>query len=221
MAVGTAGIDYPGEAAALSVLPLGNDVALTSRVRRDAGGYLFLSVPRDGSGSPVVLVERDLVEISWQAEDGLRSVSAEVVELTADTLWKVRIRGAASKIQRRDSVRAPIGLSVSVGWGRIELTGSTVDISEGGLVCMFRPHGDLGTHVPYPKKGQRMALTLDLYSDVLSAEVELIRRKPREDQLHEWSLRFVALPEAAADLIRSHVFTALRNARARGIAALY
>jgi hypothetical protein len=72
-----------------------------------------------------------------------------------------------------------------------------------------------------PKKGQRMTVRLDLYSDVLDAEVELIRRVPREDSLNEWSLKFVDLPETAADLIRSHVFTALRNARSRGIAALY
>jgi hypothetical protein len=222
MAAGTAGIDYPTESAALSVLPLGADVALTSRVRRVSDGYLHISAPRDGAGNSVVLVTRDLVELSWQAEDGLRSVSTEVVEHTADSLWKVRTRGAANKIQRRDSVRAPIGLSVSVTWGgRIELVGSTVDISEGGLLCIFRPHGDLGTHIPFPKKGQLMTVSLDLYSDVLTAEVELIRRKPREDQLHEWSLRFIALPESASDLIRSHVFTALRNARARGIAALY
>ena len=221
MGMGTAGVDYPLEAAALSVLPLGADEALTSRVRRVSDSHLYISAPRDGAGSHVVLVERDLIELSWQADDGLRSVSTEVVALTAEGLWKVRVRGAASKIQRRDSVRAPIGLSVSLSWGRIELVGSTVDISEGGLLCVFRPHGDLGVHVPMPKKGQRMTVNVDLYSDVLNAEVELIRRVPREDQLHEWSLKYVQLPEAAADLIRSHVFTALRNARSRGIAALY
>jgi hypothetical protein len=221
MAMGTAGVDHPNESAALSVLPLGADEALTSRVRRVSDSHLFISAPRDAAGSHVVLVERDLIELSWQADDGLRSVSTEVVALTADSLWKVRVRGAASKIQRRDSVRAPIGLSVSLTYARIELVGSTVDISEGGLLCVFRPHGDLGVHVPLPKKGQRMTVNLDLYSDVLNAEVELIRRVPREDQLHEWSLKYVELPETAADLIRSHVFTALRNARSRGIAALY
>jgi hypothetical protein len=221
MVAGTASVDYPAPAAALSVLPLGQDEALTSRVRRVSDTHLFISVPRDGIGNPAVLVERDLMELSWQADDGLRSVQTEVLALTDDSLWKVRVRGAASKIQRRDSVRAPIGLSVSLSWDRIELVGSTVDISEGGLLCIFRPHGDLGVHVPMPKRGQRMTVNLDLYSDVLDADVELIRRRPREDQLHEWSLKFVELPEAAGDLIRSHVFTALRNARSRGLAKIY
>ena len=58
---------------------------------------------------------------------------------------------------------------------------------------------------------------LDLCSDQLDTNVEFVRRRPREDQLHEWSLRFHALPEAAKDLTRSHVFTALRNARAKGL----
>jgi len=119
-------------------------------------------------------------------------------------------------------VRAPIGLSVKLTWGGvIEMTGSTVDLSEGGVLAIFRPHGDLDGRVPMPKPGQHMELTLDLYSDVLVTTVELIRRKPREDNLNEWSLRFLGLPEKSADLIRSHVFTALRNARSRGIAALY
>jgi hypothetical protein len=221
MVAGTANVDYPAQAAALSVLPLGSDEALTSRVRRVTDTHLIITAPRDSVGNPVVLVTRDLVELSWQADDGLRSVQTEVLALTDDSLWKVRVRGAASKIQRRDSVRAPIGLSVALSWGRIELVGSTVDLSEGGLLCVFRPHGDLGVHVPMPKKGQRMTVDLDLYSDTLHAEVELVRRRPREDQLHEWSLRFVTLPEAAADLIRSHVFTALRNARSRGLAKIY
>ncbi|SDY26203.1 hypothetical protein SAMN05661080_02886 [Modestobacter sp. DSM 44400] len=47
--------------------------------------------------------------------------------------------------------------------------------------------------------------------------MEFIRRVPRPDQLHEWSLKFLELPEVAEDLIRSQVFTALRNARSRGL----
>jgi PilZ domain-containing protein len=144
-----------------------------------------------------------------------------VLALTAESLWKVRVQGAVSRTQRRDRVRAPIGLPVSLRWGRVELTGSTVDLSESGLLCVFRPSGDLGSRAPVPTRGQRMPLTLDFYSDVLSTEVELICRRPRRDHVHEWSLRFAALPEPAEDLIRSHVFTALRNARARSIAALY
>lgn len=221
MVAGEPNVDYPAATTALSVTRLGQDEALTARVRRESGSFLHVSSPRNGSGVAAPFVEQDMLELSWQADDGLRSVPAEAVTVTDDGQWKVRLTGTANKIQRRDAVRAPIGLSVTLAWNRTTLVGSTVDLSEGGLLAVFRPHGDLGVGVPFPKRGQPLALTLDLYSDELATEVALVHRRPRQDNLHEWSLRFLALPEPAADLIRSHVFTALRNARARGLAALY
>lgn len=221
MVAGTADVDHPAQAAALSVLPLGSDVALTSRVRRVGGSHLFISAPRDAHGIPAVLVAGDLIELSWQADDGLRSVQAELLARTEDSLWAVQVRGRVSRIQRRDAVRAPIGLPVSVAWNGMELTGSTIDLSEGGLLCVLRPQDDRGLGGPHPRKGQRLTLWLDLYSDVLRTEVELIGRRSRGDRLQEWSLEFTGLPEAAADLIRSHVFTALRNARARDLSRIY
>jgi hypothetical protein len=214
-------VDVPVADTALSIMPIGQDEALTSRVRRQTGPFVYVTPPRNGIGESVRFVERDMLELSWQADDGLRSVPADASAVSGDGLWKLTITGPASRIQRRDTVRAPIGLSVSLAWDTTVLTGSTVDLSEGGLLCVFRAYGDLGVHVPFPKKGQPLLLTLDLYSDELATEVSLVHRRPRQDNLHEWSLTFVALPEPAADLIRSHVFTALRNARARGIAALY
>lgn len=221
MVAGVPNVDHPAAATALSVLPLGQDEALTARVRREGETYLYLSAPRNALGEATRFVEQDMLELSWQADDGLRSVPADAVAVTDDGLWKVKITGPASKIQRRDAVRAPIGLSVTLSWDRATLVGSTVDLSEGGLLAVFRPHGDLGVGVPFPTRNQSLALSLDLYSDELVTEVALVRRRPRQDNLHEWSLRFVDLPDPAADLIRSHVFTALRNARARGITAIY
>ncbi|MEV1281450.1 PilZ domain-containing protein [Modestobacter sp. NPDC049651] len=124
-------------------------------------------------------------------------------------------------MQRRDAVRAPIGLEVIVAWDQTVLRGSTVDLSENGLMCVFRPNGDLGVGVPYPRRGAVLSVRLNLYSDELATNALLVRRVSRKDQLLEWSLQFVDLPESSADLIRSHVFTALRNARARGLTKLY
>ncbi|MGY1856367.1 PilZ domain-containing protein [Modestobacter sp. SYSU DS0290] len=218
---GTPNVDFPADATALSVLPLGQDEALTSRVRRSSDTLLYLSHPRDPRGEGAEFVPKDMLELSWQADDGLRSVPTEAVGVSDDGLWKVKITGPASKLQRRDAVRAPIGLPVSLAWDRIVLTGSTVDLSEGGLLAVFRGYADLGVGTPFPKRGQTMTLRLDLWSDELVTEVQMVRRRPRQDQLHEFSLAFVGLPESAADLIRSHVFTALRNARTRGISAIY
>jgi len=221
MVAGTPNIDHPATSTALSVLPLGSDEALTSRVRVITDTHLYVSVPRTPTGEDTAFVDRDLLELSWQSDDGLRSVPVEAIAPAPDRTWKVRLTGPAVKLQRREAVRAPIGLSVTIAWGSVVLAGSTVDLSEGGLLAVFRPNGDLGLHVPFPKRHQTLDLTLDLYSDTLATRVALVRRRPRNDLLHEWSLRFIDLPEPAADLIRSHVFTALRNARARGLAAIY
>jgi hypothetical protein len=221
MVAGAPNIDYPAADTALSVMPLGQDQALTSRVRRESDAFLYVTPPRNSTGESVPFVEKDMLELSWQADDGLRSVPGDAAGITDDGLWKLKITGPANRIQRRDAVRAPIGLPVALSWDGTVLTGSTVDLSEGGLLAVFRPHGDLGVGIPFPRKGQPLALKLDLYSDELLTEVALVRRRPRSDNLHEWSLRFLLLPEPAADLIRSHVFTALRNARARGLATLY
>lgn len=217
MVAGQANIDYPGVDSGLSVVPLGQDGALTSRVRHVGAKNMHVTAPRNGNGEAVRLDPGELVELSWQADDGFRSVQALMVDTGADGLVQLRIKGEASRIQRREAVRAPLGLPVRVVYGRTELFGSTVDLSEGGLRAVFRPHADLGTNIPFPKAGHPIQLVLDLYSDQLSTEVEFVRRRPREDTLHEWSLRFLALPESAADLIRTHVFTALRNARSRGL----
>ena len=221
MVAGTPNVDFPAGETALSVLQFGQDEALTSRVRRETDHYLYISPPRNGLGEVVPFVDKDLLELSWQADDGLRSVPADALALSEDSTWRLRVNGPASRIQRRDAVRAPIGLTISLSWNATTLTGSTVDLSEGGLLAVFRPNGDLGVGVPFPKKGQPMTLKLDLYSDELVTEVAMVRRRPRQDNLHEWSLRFLGLPEPAADLIRSHVFTALRNARARGLSTIY
>lgn len=221
MVAGTPHVDHPAAATALNVVPLGQDDALISRVRRVTDTSLYISPPRTAAGEIVRFVERDLLELSWQADDGLRSVPTTAVSLADDGTWRLRLAGPAHRIQRRDAVRAPIGLSVSLWWARTTLHGSTVDLSESGLLAVLRPHADLGTKVPLPKPGQPFDVRVDLYSDELVTQVTLVHRRPRQDDLHEWSLRFVDLPEPAADLIRSHVFTALRNARARGLAALY
>jgi c-di-GMP-binding flagellar brake protein YcgR len=217
MVAGRPNIDYPAADTALSVVPFGQDDALTSRVRHIGAKNMHVTPPRDGVGEAVTLHKGEYLELSWQADDGFRSVQAQLVDAGADGLLQLRVKGQATRTQRREAVRAPLGLPVRVIYSRTELTGSTVDLSEGGLRAVFRPHAALGSNIPFPKAGEPIGLILDLYSDQLEVNVEFVRRRPREDQLHEWSLRFHALPESATDLIRSHVFTALRNARARGL----
>ncbi|MCU1605998.1 MAG: putative Type pilus assembly PilZ [Modestobacter sp.] len=217
MVAGHPDIDYPDAGAALSVVPFGQDDALTARVRRVGQLNLHVTPARNGVGAVVRMEPGEYLELSWQADDGFRSVQATLIDVAADGLWQLRVTGEATRTQRRDAVRAPLGLPVRIVFGHTELVGSTVDLSEDGLRCVFRAHGELGNSIPFPTAGQPIGLVLDLYSDQLETQVEFVRRRPHTDRLHEWSLKFTALPEAAQDLVRSHVFTALRNARARGL----
>ena len=194
MVAGTANIDYPAAATGLSILPLGSDEALTSRVRRVSDSYLFISIPRTPIGENAFFVARDMLEVSWQADDGLRSAPAESVSIAADGTWTVKLTSPANRLQRQEAVRAPIGLAVTLTWPGVVLKGSTVDLTEGGTLAVFRPHGELGVRIPFPKRDQSLTLHLDLYSDELVTEVRLVHRRPRQDNLHEWSLRFVGLP---------------------------
>jgi hypothetical protein len=221
MVAGQPNVDHPAGATGLSVQRLGLDQALLSRVRWETADHLCIAPPRTSRGELARFEPDDVLELSWQADDGLRSVPVRAVALVDDGSWRVRLTGSAHRIQRRNAVRAPIGLSVWVAWDRTEVTGSTLDLSEGGMLCAFRPNAHLGLHVPFPKRSQTLTCRLDLHSTQLVAEVALLRRRPRPDSLHEWSLRFLGMPDPAADLIRSHVFTALREARARRLTTLY
>ena len=55
MVAGRPNIDYPGADTALSVVPLGQDDALTSRVRHIGAKNMHVTSPRNGVGEAVSL----------------------------------------------------------------------------------------------------------------------------------------------------------------------
>lgn len=217
MVAGQPDLDHPGEGTALCVVVLGSDDVLTSRVRRIGDRNLHVSPARSGTGGAARVAPGDHLEVSWQAGDGFRCVPAVLVDVAGDGLWQVRVTGQATRIQRRDAVRAPLGLPVKIVHAGAELAGSTIDLSEAGLRAVLRPHGDLGSAIAFPRRGAAVELVLDLYSDQLRTRARFVHRRPRGDHLHEWALTFTELPETAQDGIRAHVFTALRHARSRGL----
>ena len=93
MVAGQPNVDHPVASTALSVMPLGQDEALTARVRRETDSFLFISSPRNGVGETAPFVERDMLELSWQSDDGLRSVPAEAIAVADDGTWKVKLTG--------------------------------------------------------------------------------------------------------------------------------
>lgn len=83
----------------------------------------------------------------WKGPEGLRALPVELAEVLPgeQPCWRLRPMGPATRGQRRNAVRAPMSLPVELVVGRTELIGETVDVSEGGLRCLFQPVGGPST----------------------------------------------------------------------------
>ncbi|NDI49283.1 flagellar brake protein [Goekera deserti] len=225
---------HPEVSSRVVLVRLGEDGGLTGRVRQVERGTVLVSRPLDETGEAVWLRSGDLVELSWQAADGRRSARAELRDVDADGSCRLVVVGPVGLSQRRDAVRAPAGVPVTIRFASgvatysgdsvhavVELQGATLDLSEGGARCALRPHpaldpatGDAGAA---PGVGTTVELRLELDTGLLVTAARLVRVHRSTDQRHVWSLAFVDLPERAADRIRAHVFSLLRTARARGL----
>ena len=114
--------------------------------------------------------------------------------------------------QRRAAVRAGVRVPVSVVVNGERLRGTTLDLSEGGTACAVTPGATEA--LPVPDSTLEVVLVLDEGRVWLPAVVlhSALRRG--------WwivTVRFVDPPEHDQDLVRGHVFTALRRQRARGL----
>ena len=89
----------------------------------------------------------EYLQLVWKGPEGLRALPAELTEVLPgeEPRWLVRPMGPATRGQRRNAVRAPMSLSVEVVSGRTQLIGETIDVSEGGLHCLFQPDGGTST----------------------------------------------------------------------------
>ena len=151
--------------------------------------------------------------------------------------WRLRPTGPASRGQRRAAVRAPLDFQVRATAGRTELAGVTLDISEGGFRGVFQPPVDepSSSAVGGPAAvdgsptdevsvvdmlfgiGAVLDVTVDLQTEELRTQAEVMRRHAREDGLRELSIRFIGMSEHKQDRVRARVFAGLRELRARGL----
>lgn len=247
MAAGTPGVDYPEPKEPVDVQSASRGDALTSFVEESGDGPLTLTVPVDRSGRRVRLDVGEYVQLVWKGPEGLRALPAELVEVLPgdEPRWRLRPMGPATRGQRRNAVRAPLLLPVEARVGRTQLTGETIDVSEGGLHCLFQPapgvRGDAGpptsgTEEPQDDRppgeapatasgsapirvGARLVVTLVLgpQEAAIRSDAEVVRVHPRTDRRLEVSVRFLGLAEREEDRIRARVFTELRLLRSRGV----
>jgi len=204
------GVDHPAEQSEAEVTLAGLGISVSTRVELVGNGVLTLRPSVGEYVEQVVAAAGDQAEVFWKAAEQTRALPAEVlqVEHGAAPRWRLQITGPAEVSQRRKAVRARVALPIEVGYGSIELSGETIDLSEAGIRAMCDALG-----VP-PDVGARLDLVLRFEDGALAAKAEIIRVHPRGAR---WllSIRFVDLPDKDGDRVRRRVFQALREERAR------
>jgi hypothetical protein len=214
----TPGVDYPEERAVLDVKASSRPDVLLSFVEQVSGEELVLSVGEDAQRRRVRLDSGEHLELIWRGPEELRSLPAQLVEVVGGTAptWRLKIVGPASRGQRREAVRAPVSVPVEIAVNHRVLAGTTIDLSEGGALCLLRSR--IGADRPAVEVGDVLSLTVDLDGEPLTTSAEVIRHHRRWRDGHtELSLRFVGLGERGEDAIRRRVFAELRDLRIRGL----
>jgi c-di-GMP-binding flagellar brake protein YcgR len=151
----------------------------------------------------------DPVELYWVGGQEERTLAGTVsqVESGVDTRWHLAVSGQADRSQRRKAVRARVAVPVIIPWAGSQMTGNTVDLSEGGMRALMDGWG-----VPLDP-GTRSQASLDLGDALLHLHGEIVWTTIRGAQ---WllAMKFDELPEKASDVLRRRVFQALRDERA-------
>jgi hypothetical protein len=207
---GEPGVDHPEEQSEAEVTLTGRGISVSTRVEFVGDGVITVRPSVGEYVEQVVAATGDRVEVFWKAGEETRAVPAEVLsaEAGAAPRWRLQVTGPSEVSQRRQAVRGRVGLPLEIGYGSVELTGETVDLSENGL----RAAAD-GLGVP-PEPGSTLDLELQLEDGPLKVKGEVVRFQARGAR---WllSIRFRDMQEKDGDRVRRRVFQALREERAR------
>jgi hypothetical protein len=204
------GVDHPEEQSEAEVTLVGRGIAVSSRVEVVHDGFIAVRPSVGEFVEQVVVKVGDVVELFWKTDDAQRALPAEVTEVEQGAVirWRMRATGPAADSQRRKAVRGRVAVPVTAGYGAIDLTGETVDLSEAGLRAEFE-----GLGAP-PEAGAKLDLSIALEDGGITTKAEVVRTQARGAR---WvmSIRFVNIPEKDQDRVRRRVFQALREERAR------
>ncbi|MCZ2823149.1 MULTISPECIES: flagellar brake protein [unclassified Modestobacter] len=188
---------------------------LVSWVRESTSEQLVLVAGQDDERRPVRPAANEALTVVWKGADGLRALPVEFLAVRLggpEPLWELRPTGPPVRAQRRDAVRSPLVLPVCVTLPGGELTGATLDLSEGGCRCAIESRAgvriEVGTVVP---------VALELGGELIRTEAEVVRTLPLAGERTQLSLRFIGLGERHEDRIRALVFAELRERRRRGL----
>jgi hypothetical protein len=203
-------LDRPEESASADVTLISRGITVTAHV--EVSDVSLVVVVPTGDAAPwedADLQEGDAVELYWIGGQEERTLAGTISQIDrgADPRWHLAVAGQAERSQRRKAVRARVSVPVIIPWAGSQMTGSTVDLSEGGMRALMDGWG-----VPLdPGTPSQVSLTLD--DALVHLHGEIVWTSIRGAQ---WllAMRFVDVPEKAADTLRRRVFKALRDERA-------
>jgi PilZ domain len=203
-------LDRPEESASADITLIAKGVTVTAHVEVSD---TYLVVVRPTGGGPgwdsAEIQIGDAVELYWVGGHEERTLGGTVAQIEAgDTSqWHLKVSGQAERSQRRKAVRARVAVPVIIPWAGAQMTGTTVDLSEGGMRALMDGWG-----VPLDP-GTPSQLTLEIDDALVHLHGEIVWNSIRGAQ---WllAMKFVDVPEKAADILRRRVFQALRDERA-------
>jgi hypothetical protein len=203
-------IHRPEESAAADVTLISRGVTVTAQVEVSD---TYLVVVRPTAGGPgwdsAEIAIGEPIELYWVGGEEERTLTGTLsqVEEGAEPRWHLAVSGMAERSQRRKAVRARVAVPVIIPWAGSQMTGNTVDLSEGGMRALMDGWGAL------PEGGTRSQVSLDLGDALLHLHGEFVWTTNRGAQ---WllAMKFTDVPEDAADRLRRRVFQALRDERA-------
>jgi hypothetical protein len=204
------GVDHPEEQSEADVALTGRGISVSTRVEFVNDGVIVVRPSVGEYVQQLVVVVGNEVEVFWKGPEDQRMVPARVVgvEQGAVIRWRLEMTGEAEVSQRRKAVRARVVVPIEAGYGSVEMTGETVDLSENGMRATLEGFG-----IP-PEPGSMMDLVIKLEDGEIKTKAEVVRQQARGAR---WlmSIRFLELQERDGDRLRRRVFQALREERAR------
>jgi hypothetical protein len=207
---GEPGVDHPEEQSEAEVTLTSRGISVSTRVEFVGEGVISVRPSVGEYVEQVVVTAGDSVEVFWKSGEDTRALPAEVLSVDAGAAprWRLQVTGPAEISQRRQAVRGRVSVPLEIGYGSVEMTGETVDLSENGM----RAAAD-GFGVP-PEPGTTLDLLVQLEDGPLKVKGEVVRFAARGAR---WllSIRFRDMQEKDGDRVRRRVFQALREERAR------
>lgn len=203
-------VSRPPEETRADVTLVGRGVTVGSSVDVSTEFGIVVRPEGVGAGWKTAVTPGDDVELYWRSQDGERTMPARIVEVEAgdQPRWHLAATGPAQGSQRRKAVRGRVALPVYLPWSDGQLVGETVDLSEAGMLVLVDGWG-----LP-PQPGTALEISITIEDDVgLRGRVVWHRTMPGARWLV--SLSFDDIREREEDVLRTRIFQALREERAR------